>query len=73
MPRDVAGDDEKKAMRGCGAAAIRDCLKRPGSRLIIAKTKDRKIGDFEVLADAKQYKKARNNVLVRYSVVRRQA
>ena len=57
MPRDVAGDDEKKAMRGCAAAAIRDCLKRPGSRLIIAKTKDRKIGDFEVLADAKQYKK----------------
>ena len=45
-------------MRACGAARISDCLKRPGSRLIIAKTKDRKIGDFEVLADAKQYKKA---------------
>ena len=58
MPRAVAGDDEKEAMRACGAAAIRDCLKRKDSRLIIAKTKDRKIGDFKVLADAKQYKKA---------------
>ena len=27
MPRAVAGDDEKKAMRACGAAAIRACLK----------------------------------------------
>ena len=58
MPRTVAGDDEKKAMRACGAAAIRDCLKRKSSRLIIAKTKDRKVGEFDVLADAKQYKKA---------------
>ena len=58
MPRAVAGDDEKEAMRACGAAAIRDCLKRKDSRLIIAKTKDRKVGEFEVLADAKQYKKA---------------
>ena len=55
MPRDVAEDDEKKAMRGCAAARIRDCLKRPGSRLIIAKTKDRKVGEFHVLANAKQY------------------
>ena len=44
MPRAVAGDDEKEAMRACGAAAIRDCLKRKDSRLIIAKTKDRKVG-----------------------------
>ena len=57
MPRAVAGDDEKEAMRACGAAAIRDCLKRKDSRLIIAKTEDRKVGEFEVLADAKQYKK----------------
>ncbi len=40
MPRDVAGYDEKEAMRACGAAAIRDCLKRKDSRLI-AKTKDK--------------------------------
>ena len=58
MPRDVAGDEEKEAMRACGAARISDCLKRPGSRLIIAKTKDRRVGEFEVLANAKQYKKA---------------
>ena len=58
MPRAVAGDDEKKAMRACGAAAIRACLKRKSSRLIIAKTKDRKVGEFHVLANAKQYKKA---------------
>ena len=58
MPRAAAGDDEREAMRACGAARIRDCLKRPGSRLIIAKTKDRKVGEFDVLADAKQYKKA---------------
>ena len=57
MPRAVAGDDEKEAMKACLAAAIRDCLKRKDSRLIIAKTKDRKVGEFEVLADAKQYKK----------------
>ena len=57
MPRAVAGEDEKKAMRACGAAAIRACLKRKSSRLIIAKTKDRKVGEFEVLADGKQYKK----------------
>ena len=54
----MAGDDEKKAMRACGAAAIRACLKRKSSRLIIAKTKDRKVGEFHVLANAKQYKKA---------------
>ena len=58
MPRAVAGEDEKKAMRACGAAAIRACLKRKSSRLIIAKTKDRKVGEFHVLANAKQYKKA---------------
>jgi hypothetical protein len=58
MPRAVAGKDEKEAMRACGAAAIRDCLKKKSSRLIIAKTKDRKHGEFHVLADAKQYKKA---------------
>ena len=57
MPRPVAGDDEKEAMKACLAAAIRDCLKRKDSRLIIAKTEDRKVGEFEVLADAKQYKK----------------
>ena len=28
MPRAVAGKDEKEAMRACGAAAIRDCLKK---------------------------------------------
>ena len=66
MPRAVAGDDEKKAMRACGAAAIRACLKRKSSRLIIAKTKDRKVGELQkteklasfMLANAKQYKKA---------------
>ena len=58
MPRAVAGNDEKKAKRACGAAAINACLKSKRSRLIIAKTKDRKHGEFHVLADAKQYKKA---------------
>ena len=58
MPKDVAGDEEKEAMRACGAARISDCLKRKDSRLIIAKTKDRKVGEFHVLANAKQYKKA---------------
>ena len=56
MPRPVAGDEEKEAMRACGAARISDCLKRPGSRLIIAKTKDRKVGEFHVLANAKQHR-----------------
>ena len=58
MPRAVAGDDEKKAKRACGAAAINACLKSKRSRLIIALTKDRKVGEFDVLANAKQYKKA---------------
>ena len=49
MPRSVAGDDEKKAKRACGAAAINACLKSKRSRLIIAKTKDRKVGELSVV------------------------
>ena len=57
-PRYRASKDEKTAMRAYAAATIRASLKMNSSRLIIAKTKERNSGNFNVLATLKQYKKA---------------